>query len=79
MVREADRVPCQASVLARILKGHVGQEQNLQLLIGRVYTGRLCRRTGGRSAGGRRGEEEAFNLEETPKTGEPCRHQEVKN
>lgn len=29
VVSIADRVPCQTSVLARILKRHIGQEENL--------------------------------------------------
>lgn len=43
VVSIADRVPCQTSVLARILKRHIGQEQNLKLLICSVYTSRLWR------------------------------------
>lgn len=44
VVSIADRVPRQASVLARVLKRHIGQEENLQLLVGGVNTGRLWRR-----------------------------------
>lgn len=44
VVSIADRVARQASVLARVLKRHIGQEENLQLLVGGVNTGRLWRR-----------------------------------
>lgn len=44
VISVADRVPRQASVLARVLERHIGQEENLQLLVGGVNTGRLWRR-----------------------------------
>lgn len=34
----ANRVPCQTSVLPRILKRHIGQVENLQLLIRSIYS-----------------------------------------
>lgn len=48
VVRIADRVPCETSVLARILKRHIGQEENLQLLICSVNASRLWRMRGRR-------------------------------
>lgn len=37
----ANRVPRKTGVLARILKGHIGQEENFQLLIRSVNASRL--------------------------------------
>ncbi len=34
----ANRVPCQTSVLPRILKRHIGQVENLQLFIRSIYS-----------------------------------------